>query len=147
LRDEQEKRRYHRQLAGAYWLQRSSVAFWNLSDLPGGELWYDDDANVPSYGTARERTLIVENQIRSVASLPKYQARLYKDVFIWSQGVSAFVFQRNGKERWIPIAFTNTEAARVFVDGLNYSDIYGGFVVCTQSIEQSIDVPALEKAE
>ena len=136
LHEEEEKRRYKRLLAGAYWLQRATIAYWMIRDLVvGGEAWYDDDNNVPSYGPAKERAKIVEAQVKSqIEKLPKYKASLYKDVFIWTDEGGAFIFQRENKERWYPIAFANAQAAREFIDRLPYSNAYGGFVVGGQEV-------------
>jgi len=137
LQEEDERRRYKRQLAGAYWLQRATVAYWALRDhVADGEAWYDDDRNVPAYGTARERALLVEARVRECADLPAYRARLYKDVFIWTDDLGAFMFQRTDKEHWSAISFPNASAARGFVDGLQFQETYGGFVVGAQAIKK-----------
>lgn len=148
LREDEEKRRYKRQLAGAYWLQRATVAFWALRDgVPGGEAWFDDDANVPAYGPARERALVVEARVREEAELPLYKASLYRDVFIWTDAQGAFLFQRTDKDHWTPISFADADAARKFVDGLAYSDIYGGFIVGGQKLELQAQPTTIQKAD
>lgn len=133
-REQEQRAMNKKKLRHAYWKQRCANAMSLLkgTDPQGWERWFDDDANVPSYGTHKEWALLVEAHITELTRLPlpKIKACLRRNIFIWKDHLGFFVYSKEeNKDTLYLIEFDSFEMCESFLRGLPIQNLGYGVVL------------------
>lgn len=133
-REQEQKAMNKKKLRRAYWVQRCANAMNLLkgTDPQGWERWFDDDANVPSFATHKDWSVLVEARIVELTqrALPKIKASLCRDIFVWHDHLGFFVYSKEeGKDTLYLIEFDSFEMAESFLRGLPIQNLGYGVVI------------------
>lgn len=133
LRERQWKLMVKKQLRSAYWTQRLVLALDTLraTDPEGWESWYDDSNNIADDASHREIAELCELRALELSGpLPKYTARIHREIFVWTDALGVFIFSKEiDKKPLYILNFKNRDEAKSFIDGLPVRNLGYGVVL------------------